>query len=249
MYPKEATLYRAIIIAAFIIGTIIVYFILSLIKAQRRFHKLKNKNLEAVITSIEKERGRIASDLHDELGPVLSAVKFKLLSIDVPSPIDSESMNQSLLHMDGIIKKIRAIAYNFTPSVLQHKGLLFAVEHYIQQYSSCRGLKIVLSAETNLQVPERAQIHIYRILQEIIHNTIKHADASILRIELCASKSKFFIRTSDDGIGFNYKQMIHQTSGQGLQNLRMRTEVLGGEIHINSKCSNGTRYQIQFPVN
>ena len=248
MYSKETTLFRAIIIAAVIIGSIIVYFILSVIRAQKRYRKLAGKNLEAVITSIEKERARIASDMHDELGPVLSAVKFTLSSIDTNSQTDKKSLEQSLLQLDGIIKKIRAIAYNFTPSVLQHKGLLFAVQHYIDHYISGSGLKVFLVAEKHLQIPRCSQIHIYRILQEIIYNTVKHANASVLRIELYSTKDNFIILSIDNGIGFDYQEARHQATGQGLQNLHTRAEVLCGEIHVESNPEKGTKYNIQFPL-
>ena len=248
MYSKETTLYRAIIIAVVIIGCIIVYFILSVIRAQKRYRKLNSQNLEAVITSIEKERGRIACDLHDELGPVLSAVKFKLSSVDVSSEIDKKTINQSLFQMDGIIRKIRAIAYNFTPSALQHKGLLFAVQHYIDHYISGSGLKVVLVSDAAVELPHHAEIHAYRILQEIIYNTVKHAKATELKIEIYTVRDNCTILSCDNGVGFNYKDARRHPSGQGLQSLYNRTEVLRGEIHIESKPSKGTKYHIKFPL-
>ncbi len=92
------------------------------------------------------------------------------------------------------------------------------------------------------------QIHIYRILQEIINNTVKHAKAFGLKIELFASKNNLVILTCDNGIGFDHKNAQHENKGLGLQTLQTRTDILGGEIHINSKPGKGTRYCIEIPL-
>ena len=248
MYPAETTLYRAIVIAALIIGSIIVYFILSVIAAQRRFRRLQNTNLEAVISSIENERERISLDLHDELGPMLAGIKLRLSAIDVLTEKDEANMARSLEQMDEIIRKIRAIAYNFSPSLLKRKGLLIAVEEFIEQHTSTGGLEVSLTADQDLQVPDQAQIHVYRMLLEIIFNTVKHARATILQIELREVKGSIVIRSFDNGAGFDYKAAIRKAPGRGLQNLQMRADLLGGELFVESGVGNGTRYHIQFPI-
>jgi signal transduction histidine kinase len=248
MYSKETTLYRAVLIAAIVIGGIIIFFITSVIKSQRRYWKLNSKKLEAIVSSVEKERERIASDMHDELGPVLSAIKLKLSGIDTFSEMDKNNLSRCLFHIDAIISKVRAIAYNFTPSVLNHKGLIFAVQDYIDNYISGTGLKVLLHSEKMVQLPREAEFHTYRILQEIIYNTVKHAKATDLKIELYATKNNFFILSSDNGIGFDYKQARQLPSGHGLHSLHTRTEILGGEMNVRSKRGNGTSIHIKFPL-
>jgi two-component system, NarL family, sensor kinase len=248
MYSKETTLYRAIIIATIVIGCIIIIFVASVIKAQRRYRALNSKKLEAIVSAIEKERERIASDMHDELGLVLSSIKLRLSGIDTVSEIDKNSLSQCLVHMDAIINKVRAIAYNFTPSVLNHKGLIFAVQHYIDNYICNTGLKVLLVSPDVIQLPKEAEIHAYRILQEIIYNTVKHAKATDLKIELYSTKNNFFILSSDNGIGFDYNQARRLPSGHGLQSLQTRTEILRGEMNIKSKQGKGTRFHIKLPL-
>jgi two-component system, NarL family, sensor kinase len=248
MYSKETTLYRAIIIAAVVIGCVIIFFITSVIKAQRKYSRLNSKKLQAIVSAIEKERERIASDMHDELGLVLSSIKLRLSGLDTVSEIDKNSLSHCLLHIDAIINKVRAIAYNFTPSVLNHKGLIFAVQHYIDNYICNTGLKVLLVSPDVIQLPKEAEIHAYRILQEIIYNTVKHAKATDLKIELYSTKNNFFILSSDNGIGFDYNQARRLPSGHGLQSLQTRTEILRGEMNIKSKQGKGTRFHIKLPL-
>ncbi len=115
MYSNETALYRAILITSVIIGSIIIYFIVSVIRQQKRYRILNKKKLEAEINTVESERKRIAADIHDELGAVLSAVKLKIGNIDTVSPADEEMISQSLCHIDDIIKKIKYIANDLTP--------------------------------------------------------------------------------------------------------------------------------------
>ncbi len=248
MYSNETTLYKAILIASVIIGSIIIYFIVSIIRQQKRYRTLDKKKLEAEINTIESERKRIASDIHDELGAVLSAVKFKISSIDIVSPADEESINQSLAHIDDIIKKVRHIANNLTPAILSRKGLVYAIRDHIDNTINGSGLKVSLIPYNMPELSPYQQIHIYRILQEIINNTFKHAKARGLKIELYSNKNKLVILSCDNGIGFDSKNAQHAFSGLGLQTLQTRTDILGGEMYINSKPGKGTRYRIEIPL-
>lgn len=248
MYPQETTLYKAILIVSVTIGVIIILFVLSVLKTQMRYKKLNSKKLQDIVDSIEKERRRIAFDLHDELGPVLSSIKLRLSAIDSISESDKKIVCMCLTQIDVIINKVRAIAFNFTPSVLAQKGLGFAVQHYIDNYIFETGLKVCLIADKELILAKPSEIHLYRILQEIIYNTVKHAKATELKIEMHIMRKHFFILSSDNGTGFDYKEALRNPLGNGLQSLHTRAEILGGEINVSSKYGYGTSYHIKFPL-
>jgi len=248
MDAKETTLFTAIIISAIIIGSIIVYFIISIIRHQRRNQELYKSKILAEVTTLEKERSRIASDLHDELGPVLSSIKLKVNCMDIETAEDKEQLEKINVNIDDIIQRMREISNDLMPSTLTRKGLAAAVHEFIGKVTKSNGLQIVFKHENVLQLPPEKSIHIYRIIQEMIHNTIKHAQASQLHISLEKKNNKLFLRTKDDGTGFNYSKIMQEASGLGLRNLLTRTEILNGEMYIDSSKEKGTEYIFELPI-
>ena len=125
MDTQETKIYIAALIAAGVLGIILVYFIVTIIRQQRKTQKLHRDKIEAEILTLEKERGRIAADLHDDLGPILSAIKFKINSVDLHSEEDKKIMEKASTHVDETIRRIREISYDLMPNTLIRKGLVF----------------------------------------------------------------------------------------------------------------------------
>src|ERR1700754_4780894 len=115
MGTSEKELYNAILIIVGVVGIILVYFIITIIRYQRRSLRLHKEKIQAEIDTLEKERKRIALDLHDELGPLLSAIKLQINSLDTNDPQDQELIGKSSTHLDTIIKKLREISNNLMP--------------------------------------------------------------------------------------------------------------------------------------
>lgn len=248
MDTKETTTYYAVLIAAAVIGTIIIYFIVSVFRQQRKHRFLYKAYIESEIATLEKERARIAADLHDELGPTLSAAKFKLGSIDSATGDDVKMITDSVQYIDTIIQQLRLIANDLMPKTLLRYGAVSAIEEFIHHMSANSTLKISFHHNNVPALPQSQAIHIYRILQEIIHNTIKHANATQLKIKMFRLKNKLIIATVDDGKGFDYVSVNAQKNGLGLSNLQSRTDMLSGEIHISSGAGKSTHYTIRIPL-
>lgn len=244
MYTNETTLYIAILIAVITIGAILIYFTASIVGQQKRYRALNKINIEIETNAIETERRRIAQDIHDEL-----AIKLKISSIDTVSATDEDSLNQSLDHLNEIIKRVRDISNHLMPAILTHHGPVYAIQDYINQYITGTGLDITVLPYRMPELSHNQQIHIFRILQEIIHNTVKHANAQQLKIQLLTIKNNVVILTCDDGKGFNYYGGRNINIGLGLRTLQTRTDILGGEMYINSRRGKGTRIHIEFPIN
>src|ERR1044072_2257014 len=104
MHPQEKELYQSVLIVVGVVGIILLYFIITIIRYQRRSLKLHKEKIQAEIDTLEKERRRIASDLHDELGPLLSAVKLQINSLNTNEPGDQEIIAKSSVHLDNIIR-------------------------------------------------------------------------------------------------------------------------------------------------
>src|SRR5688500_16519366 len=127
MDAQETRIYTAIVITAIVIGIIITYFIISMLRHQRRNIELHKRSLQVEIEALEKDRARIASDLHDELGPLLSAVKMKINSFELHDADDLKEAEKTNEHIDTILKRMREISFDLMPATLLRKGLVTAV--------------------------------------------------------------------------------------------------------------------------
>jgi two-component system, NarL family, sensor kinase len=247
MDPRETSFYTAILIVCAVVGVIIIYFIVSIIRQQRRTVRLYKQSLLTEITTLEKERSRMASDLHDEVGPLLSAIKLRIGSLDVNNNEDEEEIEKTNEQIDKLIKRMREISFDLMPTSLTRKGLAAALKEFIEYCSKNTILKINFQF-ADIRLTELQAINLYRIVQEIIHNTIKHAEASELLIELRQEKNKVILATRDNGKGFNYDEKSSEATGLGLQNLLRRAEIISGKMFFESRKGKGTTYIFEVPI-
>src|SRR6478736_5980480 len=133
MDPFQAKIYTAVLITSVILGTIIFYFAVSMARHQRRMLELQRMNILAEINAIEKERTRMAQDLHDELGPTLTVVKFEVDTAEAKTVEDQELLKQASSQLNDAVNKIREIARNMMPSSLTRKGLEAAIIEIVNQ--------------------------------------------------------------------------------------------------------------------
>lgn len=248
MDARETTIFIAILIGVAIIGGILMYFLLSLIRLHRRFIRLQKAKDQAEITLIEKERTRIAADLHDELGPILSAAKYKLSEAEPASGEDRQLLDEAATHIDNMLTRIRQIANGLMPNTLLRKGPVQAIQEFVNTISSNSSMKIELLVYEIPALSETQAICIYRILQEAIHNAIKHAQASLLKIQFFVRTDKFIIICKDNGIGFDTYKIEKQRKGLGLQNMLTRMEMISGKLFISSAYHQGTELKLVIPL-
>ncbi len=249
MDAHETSIFSAILIASIVLAVIIGYFFVTLIRNQRRTAEMYKAKILAEITTLERERARIATDLHDELGPYLSVTKFRINALDISSEEDNEHLVKINQHIDLIIHRMREIAADLMPMTLLRKGLTFGVREFIDNISNPSGLQIQFTVSGNEEFSETMRIHLYRIIQEIVHNTVKHAKASSLTIQLNRANNKVLLLTEDNGTGFDYHTLLREKQGVGLRSMLSRVEVLGGDMFIDSIPHKGTRYTFEIPDN
>lgn len=247
MDAHETTIYTTVLIISVIGGSIILFFIVSMLLQHRRNIELYKSKIKAEITTLENERARVSADLHDELGPLLFTVKFKISSIDT-GPEDQKILEEASSHLDDIIERIREISNDLMPGTLLRKGVYFAIEEFIDGIARTTPVKITFTYTTVAELSKEKAINLYRIVQEIIHNTLKHSKASVLEIELAATGTKLVLNSHDNGIGFDYSSKRRENAGLGLRNLLSRTELLGGDIYVESKPGIGTMYCLEIPL-
>jgi len=248
MDAQETSIFSAVLITSIVLAVVLIYFIITIVRHQRRNQQLYKLKILAEITTLENERARIAADLHDELGPILSAVKFKINSLDIHSEDDQVILDKSNKNIDDIIRRMREISNDLLPNTLLRKGLIASLEESIDNLKKTNTLDIIFIHHEVPDLTKEKAISIYRIIQEIIHNTIKHANASELKIEFTINKRNLVILTEDNGKGFDYIQQSKENAGLGLRNLLSRTDVLGGNMYIESRTAKGTKYTFEIPI-
>lgn len=246
MDAQETRIYTAAIVTTIIIVGIIAYFIISILRQQRKNLDQHKQYILAEITAIEKDRARIAYDLHDELGPLLSSIKLKVNIFELSDANDKIEIKKINENFDTVLNRIREISYNLTPNILKRTGLISALNEYIYNINNSRILKISFNSSGAIFLDETASVNIYRIVQEIIHNTIKHAAASQLDIDFKIEKNKLIISLRDDGIGFDQKEILNK-GGLGLKSLHNRTQLMNGKMFLNSNEGSGTEFMFEIP--
>ncbi|HQD10827.1 MAG TPA: histidine kinase [Flavihumibacter sp.] len=248
MDGPQTTLFTAILIAVVSLTVFLVYFFVILLRQQRINRRLFEEKLRTEIETLEKERKRMAADLHDDLGPSLLAIKFQTSSLELTDPIDHETLQMAHAQMDHLLEKIREISNDILPSALNRKGLTAAVRDFSQTVSRSAAIAIHLSIDDMPDLPAEKAVHLFRVLQEIVHNTIKHAAAKNLYIEWRQNNTALSIVTRDDGKGFNTEEAAGKMRGLGLNNIVSRTEILGGKLYLDAAPGKGTRYEINIPT-
>jgi signal transduction histidine kinase len=247
MDTKE-DIYTLVTIAALVLALVLGYFIINIIRQQKKTRQLHLDNIQAEIRALERERQRIASDLHDELGPLLSAVKFKINAVDLTGQEDQELIDTANQHIDESISRIREISFDLMPSALNRKGLIDAVEELIPKTENIFPIKIHFTHSGDAKLKAELMINLYRMILEIIQNTIKHANASALFINLRMDEKYVDLKSEDNGVGFDLEKTKENSTGLGLKNIFSRAEVMQGELTIDTRPGKGVSYHFSAPV-
>jgi two-component system, NarL family, sensor kinase len=248
MDPKETSFYHIYLITAVVITGLALYFIFSAIFLNVKFRRSYHARLEAEINKLESEKKKIAQDLHDEISPVLTAIKMKLSSLSVQSSADTEAVGKSIGYINILTEKMRNISTGLIPSVLQDKGLVISIEQHLHNLGNDCDIEIEFSSDTLPDLPFKRALHIFRIVQEIVHNTCKHASASRLEISITIENNLLILATADDGQGFRYNSSPHFKQGYGLSNIHNRVYALNGTLNIDTAPLKGTRFYMELPV-
>jgi PAS domain S-box-containing protein len=201
----------------------------------------------------EQERKRISKELHDGLGQQLAAAKMLLGAVETDlAGMGKESWklyNNALITLDGAIKDARNISHNLVQYLLEGKGLVPAIEQLCTNISQNEILQFKfrhrgMKARVNPQV----EIGLFRVLQELITNIMKHAQASRVDIMLKQYKHKIILKVEDNGIGFQGSFEEMQLNGIGLRNITSRVNGLLGKVTLDSSQKQGTAVIIEIPT-
>ncbi len=207
---------------------------------------------KGIIEAEERERKRIASDLHDGVGQLMTAAWLNMQAINEKTKsTDAETaelLDKAMHLVDESCKEVRAVSHNMMPNALLKKGLVNAVREFLQQIN-IKSTKINLQTEgLNNPLTNHVETVLYRIIQESVNNVIKHAQATSLDISINQDETGIDVMIEDNGKGFNFSE-ANKKDGIGLQNIKSRIEYLKGTVEWNTAENKGTLVAIHIPEN
>jgi signal transduction histidine kinase len=229
-------------------------------KQKRKLQEQKISELEkeklllatqSILKGQEEERSRLAKDLHDGLGGMLSGVKLQLGAMKgnlILSEEHGRTFNNALGKLDESISEMRRVAHNMMPEALMKLGLQQALQDYCDGLSESQSFKINCEFHAlEKRMPSSTEIVVYRIVQELLNNAVKHSGAANIFVQVMRHDNNLSITVEDNGKGFDVKEM-EIANGAGLKNIRSRVDYLKGQLDIKSTPGKGTSVHIDCIV-
>ncbi|MBI9038196.1 MAG: HAMP domain-containing protein [Bacteroidales bacterium] len=233
------------------IGDLIYTFNRMTVKLKEQSEKIEYEQTirtTAVINGQEDERQRLSRELHDGLAQYVLAIKMKLEHIFSTDENKQQLIEEAKNLFSETIKEISNISNNLMPAVLKEYGLIKAIEKLAVTINKESDLKFNFKFSTKKEkLNEKIEVYLYRIVQEALSNTIKHAKAKDFFIELYEEENRINLLIKDSGIGFDSSEQ-NTMKGNGLINIKERVKLLSGNIYIKSKINNGVLIKISIPL-
>jgi len=237
----------SILIASLVFLTILLA--MFMIAFSRQYHFLLKEyewQLAREVELIDRERKRMHIDLHDEIGAGLASIS---ILVQQQSVQDSIIHKKVLKQVQNMRIKIKEIAFNFIPPSLDTLGLKKIIIELLEEINSIHKIKVkaTLEFEDKNFIPERA-IHIYRIIKEILTNTLKHAACTAINCSLQIEHKTFLLHISDNGVGLKNLNNNWMNKGAGLSHIYSRVKLLHATIRLTTSSNKGTSYEIRIPL-
>lgn len=249
-----------------LIGTALIVMIIALLSyrnykqkqniQQQRISELETEKqlaaTEAVLKGEEQERSRLAKDLHDGLGGMLSGIKYSFNTIKenmVMTPENHLSFERSMDMLDSSISEMRRVAHNMMPESLVKFGLDTALKDFCKDINKSGALKVSYQSIgfADAQLDQTIAVTIYRIVQELINNTLKHASATTAIVQINKTNNRLSVTVEDDGRGFD-TAIVKSEGGIGWRNIQNRIDFLKGKLDVDSQPDKGTSVHIELDI-
>lgn len=236
--------------------TLVLFFYFSRKKIVKIAVEKKNQEihyqkeiLQSVIQTQEEERMRIAQDLHDDISSKLNIVSLNTHLLKTPnlSEVEFAEITDNIVSLTAkALENSRRIAHDLLPPVFEKFGLHAAIEELVLEFSSAKNVQINYENELDFSALEvNKQLHIFRILQELLNNSIRHGKATGISITFVSKSQQSTCVYTDNGVGFN-TNLGNQKRGIGMQNIESRVNFLGGNINVQSEINKGVQIEFNF---
>jgi signal transduction histidine kinase len=243
MVAAERDFYIAILIVVFFFFLLMGMFFYFLYRKQKKLALLQQAKTTDALIKAEQERNQMAIELHNDIVPYLAGVKLRLSLIE---GADKIIKSECIPAVEKCIHSIRVISKRMVPMSIFDVGYIKAIEHYVQETGIAKIIQIEIAEKENVELDQHKQVLVYRLLQEVILNTLKHSKGKKLIIEVLKDQNDLLIRTADDGTGFFLDEQSIKM-GTGIRSMQEIMETLGGEMHKLDQGFKGTRYNFRIP--
>lgn len=221
-------------------------------EVEKRINQQKYRSV-LILEGQEEERKRLAMDIHDGIGQLLTSLKFQIESINPDEgALNSEKLSEIKSQLNDTIKEVRRVTFNLKPTVLDDYGLAAGLRLFINEIAKFSEVKVEFLDEQNIteRFSPRVENNAFRVVQEAINNAIKHAKPSLISVSLAYIGGMLQLRIKDDGQGFNPSTLkdVSIESGSGFFNMYERTEYINGKLEIDSMPGHGTTIILTVPV-
>ncbi|HYG18505.1 MAG TPA: sensor histidine kinase [Ohtaekwangia sp.] len=263
---QQAVIARNNTITAILIAgalTLLVILVLSY-RSYRQSRKLQQQRIkeletekqltatEAVLKGEEQERTRLAKDLHDGLGGMLSGMKYSFNMMKgnlVMTPENLQAFERSMDMLDSSIMEMRRVAHNMMPETLVRFGLDTALNDFCNDINQSGALQVTYQSIglANTTVDQTIAITIYRVVQELISNTIRHSSSKTALVQVTKTGDQLAVTVEDEGKGFD-PSILRQSKGIGWTNIQHRVDFLKGKMDVNTAPGKGTSVHIEFRI-
>jgi signal transduction histidine kinase len=222
------------------------------IVAEQKIRQLEEEKkllaAKSLVEGQEEERKRIAQELHDGLGVLLSTTKMHFSAVSDSTPEARPLIEKATKMLEQATTDVRKISHNMMPGLLTKLGLFEAVADLFEKLSETESVNIKFDIpEDEKRLAENKEIMIYRIIQELVNNTLKHAEAENIEFRMTFLGDKLEIYYSDDGKGFDMVEKLDSKS-IGLTSLQSRINFLNGKLRFHSDPGKGVIYNLEVPV-
>ncbi|WP_162915712.1 tetratricopeptide repeat-containing sensor histidine kinase [Paraflavitalea soli] len=223
---------------------------------QKRINELQTEKqlaaTEAVLKGEEQERTRLAKDLHDGLGGMLSGIKYSFNTMKgnlIMTAENLQAFERGIDMLDSSINEMRRVAHNLMPEALVKFGLDTALRDFCHDINQSGSLKLQYQSSglENVEIESNTAITVYRIVQELVNNVLKHAGAATAVVQIIKNETGIAITVEDDGKGFD-TAILQRSKGIGWSNIHSRIDYLNGKMDIESTPQKGTSVLIELPV-
>jgi two-component system, sensor histidine kinase LadS len=207
---------------------------------------------QSLISTLENERKRLSSEFHDSIGQNLLVIRNRILLMlkQNYTPVQKDKLEGLAAITSETLDEIRVISQNLRPTTLDTIGLTASLNNMIERLKRSTDIKIDFNCPNTIDniIPKDLEINIYRILQELTNNILKHSKASTATITIALQKHLLLIEIKDDGIGFDGGGKAISNTGNGLSSIKERVKILRGGMIIASKIQKGTSIDIKIPI-
>ena len=219
----------------------------------KRINQQKYRSV-LILEGQEEERKRIAMDIHDGIGQMLTSLKYQAESIDTTKvETASEKLKEMDLLIKQIIREVRKVTFNLRPTVLGDYGLEVALGTYVREMSKLIDIKLEFHSDSEIaRLPQKVENNIFRIIQEAINNAVKYSGGNKVDVLLQQIDDELIAEVKDDGKGFDAclvdERSVNIESGSGFFNMHERSEYINGKLKVETEQEKGTTVRLTVPI-